>query len=61
MSIGPRTSAIEDAGTTCIPFDVTFEPIAWLYVLPALIINYMGQGALLFREGEAAIEAELAG
>nr|WP_222950521.1 potassium transporter Kup [Sphingomonas sp. JC676] len=30
--------------------------ISWLFfVLPALILNYMGQGALLMREGHAAI------
>ncbi len=30
--------------------------ISWLFfVLPALILNYMGQGALLMREGQAAI------
>ncbi|HEU0067410.1 MAG TPA: KUP/HAK/KT family potassium transporter, partial [Sphingomonas sp.] len=31
---------------------------SWLfYVLPALILNYMGQGALLFREGRPALES----
>ena len=30
----------------CIPFDVTFEPIAWLAVLPALIISGLMLGAL---------------
>ena len=30
----------------CIAFDVTFEPIAWLYVLPALIISGLMLGAL---------------
>jgi len=30
--------------------------VSWLFfVLPALILNYMGQGALLMREGEAAL------
>ncbi|RZL81936.1 MAG: potassium transporter Kup [Sphingomonas sp.] len=30
--------------------------ISWLFfVLPALILNYMGQGALLFRDGDAAL------
>ncbi len=30
--------------------------ISWLFfVLPALILNYMGQGALLFRDGQAAL------
>ncbi|WP_204334222.1 KUP/HAK/KT family potassium transporter, partial [Klebsiella pneumoniae] len=30
--------------------------ISWLwFVLPALILNYMGQGALLMREGHAAL------
>ncbi|MEG3166067.1 potassium transporter Kup [Sphingomonas sp. PB2P19] len=30
--------------------------ISWLvFVLPALIMNYMGQGALLFRDGSAAL------
>jgi len=30
--------------------------ISWLaFVLPALTLNYMGQGALLFREGQAAL------
>ena len=32
--------------------------ISWLwFVLPALMANYMGQGALLFREGTAALES----
>ncbi|WP_267351188.1 potassium transporter Kup [Sphingomonas sp. GM_Shp_2] len=32
--------------------------LSWLFfVLPALMLNYMGQGALLFREGEAALES----
>src|SRR6516225_7674054 len=30
----------------CIPFDVTFAPIAWLEVLPALIISGLMLGAL---------------
>ena len=30
----------------CIPFDVTFEPEAWLYVLPALIVSGLMLGAL---------------
>jgi KUP system potassium uptake protein len=31
---------------------------SWLwFVLPALMANYMGQGALLFREGRAALES----
>src|SRR6201987_2322630 len=30
----------------CIPFDVTFEPMAWLDVLPALIISGLMLGAL---------------
>jgi ABC-2 type transport system permease protein len=30
----------------CILFDVTFEPMAWLYVLPALIISGLMLGAL---------------
>jgi ABC-2 type transport system permease protein len=30
----------------CIPFGVTFEPIAWLYVLPALIVSGLMLGAL---------------
>ena len=30
----------------CIPFDVTFDPIAWLAVLPALIISGLMLGAL---------------
>src|SRR5712672_4245702 len=30
----------------CIPFDVTFEPISWLYVLPGLIISGLMLGAL---------------
>jgi KUP system potassium uptake protein len=30
--------------------------LSWLFfVLPALILNYMGQGALLFRDGQAAL------
>jgi KUP system potassium uptake protein len=30
--------------------------VSWLFfVLPALILNYMGQGALLFRDGSAAL------
>ncbi|OYY91420.1 MAG: potassium transporter Kup [Sphingomonas sp. 28-66-16] len=30
--------------------------VSWLFfVLPALILNYMGQGAMLFRDGEAAL------
>ncbi len=30
--------------------------VSWLFfVLPALILNYMGQGALLFRDGDAAL------
>nr|WP_230481409.1 potassium transporter Kup [Sphingomonas sp. Leaf21] len=32
--------------------------LSWLvFVLPALMLNYMGQGALLFREGAAALES----
>ncbi len=32
--------------------------VSWLFfVLPALMLNYMGQGALLFREGTAALES----
>lgn len=32
--------------------------LSWLwFVLPALMLNYMGQGALLFREGTAALES----
>ena len=32
--------------------------VSWLFfVLPALMINYMGQGALLFREGAHALES----
>jgi KUP system potassium uptake protein len=32
--------------------------LSWLvFVLPALMLNYMGQGALLFREGHAALES----
>ncbi len=32
--------------------------LSWLvFVLPALILNYMGQGALLFREGGAALRS----
>jgi KUP system potassium uptake protein len=32
--------------------------VSWLvFVLPALILNYMGQGALLMREGAAALES----
>ncbi len=32
--------------------------LSWLwFVLPALILNYMGQGGLLFREGRAALES----
>ncbi|WP_374942810.1 potassium transporter Kup [Sphingomonas sp.] len=32
--------------------------VSWLvFVLPALILNYMGQGALLFREGAAALKS----
>ncbi len=32
--------------------------LSWLvFVLPALITNYMGQGALLFREGTSALES----
>ena len=30
----------------CILFDVTFEPIGWLYVLPALIVSGLMLGAL---------------
>jgi ABC-2 type transport system permease protein len=30
----------------CIPFDVTFDPIAWLEVLPALIVSGLMLGAL---------------
>src|SRR5437764_6245216 len=30
----------------CIPFDVTFEPTGWLYVLPALIVSGLMLGAL---------------
>src|SRR6266851_6617823 len=30
----------------CIPFDVTFEPSGWLYVLPALIASGLMLGAL---------------
>jgi ABC-2 type transport system permease protein len=30
----------------CILFDVTFEPISWLYVLPALIISGLMLGSL---------------
>src|SRR3979490_2711009 len=30
----------------CIPFDVTFEPIAWITVLPALIVSGLMLGAL---------------
>ena len=30
----------------CIPFDVTFEPSGWLYVLPALIVSGLMLGAL---------------
>src|SRR6476661_5296918 len=30
----------------CIPFDVTFEPEGWLYVLPALIVSGLMLGAL---------------
>src|SRR6266480_4733051 len=30
----------------CIPFDVTFEPMGWLYVLPALIVSGLMLGAL---------------
>jgi ABC-2 type transport system permease protein len=30
----------------CIPFDVTFEPSAWLAVLPALIVSGLMLGAL---------------
>jgi len=30
----------------CIPFDVTFEPSGWLYVLPALIISGLMLGSL---------------
>ena len=32
--------------------------VSWLiFVLPALMLNYMGQGALLFREGAAALHS----
>jgi len=32
--------------------------VSWLFfVLPALMLNYMGQGALLFREGDAALRS----
>ena len=32
--------------------------VSWLvFVLPALVCNYMGQGALLFREGPVALES----
>jgi KUP system potassium uptake protein len=32
--------------------------VSWLFfVLPALMANYMGQGALLFREGHAALQS----
>ncbi len=32
--------------------------LSWLwFVLPALMLNYMGQGGLLFREGRAALES----
>jgi len=32
--------------------------VSWLFfVLPALMMNYMGQGALLFRDGYAALES----
>ena len=32
--------------------------VSWLaFVLPALMLNYMGQGALLFREGAAALDS----
>jgi KUP system potassium uptake protein len=32
--------------------------LSWLwFVLPALMMNYLGQGALLFREGRAALES----
>jgi KUP system potassium uptake protein len=32
--------------------------VSWLvFVLPALVCNYMGQGALLFREGPTALES----
>jgi KUP system potassium uptake protein len=32
--------------------------VSWLsFVLPALMMNYMGQGALLFREGAAALHS----
>jgi KUP system potassium uptake protein len=32
--------------------------VSWLFfVLPALMLNYMGQGALLFREGAAALKS----
>src|SRR6516225_306637 len=30
----------------CIPFDVTFDPQAWLYVLPALIVSGLMLGSL---------------
>jgi ABC-2 type transport system permease protein len=30
----------------CIPFDVTFEPIRWLAVLPAMIVSGLMLGAL---------------
>src|SRR5947199_7330206 len=30
----------------CIPFDVTFEPVAWITVLPALIVSGLMLGAL---------------
>ena len=36
------------------------QPISWawlVFVFPALMLNYMGQGALLFREGAAALES----
>ncbi|MEO5867713.1 MAG: potassium transporter Kup [Sphingomonas sp.] len=32
--------------------------VSWLFfVLPALMMNYMGQGAMLFRDGHAALES----
>jgi ABC-2 type transport system permease protein len=30
----------------CIPFDVTFEPSGWLYVLPALIVSGLMLGSI---------------
>ena len=48
LSPAPRcqSSPATPFSLVCIPFDVTFEPIAWLTVLPALIVSGLMLGAL---------------